>query len=147
MIKTWWQTMMEFPHQESENEGIYLLGWFFNQKHSEKKIARLLHEASTLTTSASKTYKSSHQEVLSRIGVLKIQTRTVAVDPKHLKVKFAEYDFPNRSYVINRTSYCPMLITYKKSNKNWQSNKRKSIKIKILGHLMTLYTVLFQSIL
>ena len=30
-------------------------------------------------------------------------TSTAAVDPRHLKVEVADYDFPNCSYVINRT--------------------------------------------
>ena len=42
---------------------------------------------------------------------IKHQTSTAAVDPQHLKVKVAKYDLPNCPYIINRTSYCLMLIT------------------------------------
>ena len=38
------------------------------------------------------------------------QTSTAAVDSQHLKVEVADYDFPNCSYVINRTCQYPMLI-------------------------------------
>ena len=53
--------------------------WFFKQKYSKKKIARLRNEDSMYfelfwKASAPKTYKSSHQEVFHKIGVLKIQT-------------------------------------------------------------------------
>ena len=47
----------------------------------------------------------------SRIQTKKIdETSTAAVDPRHLKVEVAEYDFPNCSYVINRICQYPMLI-------------------------------------
>ena len=39
-----------------------------------------------------------------------VKTTTAAVDPWHLKVEVANYDFPNCSYVINRTCQYPMLI-------------------------------------
>ena len=38
------------------------------------------------------------------------KTSTVAVDPQHLKVEVGDYDFPDSSYVINRTCQYPMLI-------------------------------------
>ena len=47
----------------------------------------------------------------SRIQTKKIdETSTAAVDPRHLKVEVAEYDFPTCSYIINRTCQYPMLI-------------------------------------
>ena len=40
----------------------------------------------------------------------KQKTSTAAVDPWHLKVEVADQDFPNCSYVINRTCQDRMLI-------------------------------------
>ena len=37
-------------------------------------------------------------------------TRTAAVDSRHLKVEVADQNFPNCSYVINRTCQYPMFI-------------------------------------
>ena len=34
-----------------------------------------------------------------------LPTSTAAVDPQHLKVKVADLDFPNCSYVINKTCH------------------------------------------
>ena len=61
-----------------ENEVCVFFRWFVKWKYSKKKIARLVNEESIhfqvfWKTSASKTYKSSHQEVFPKIGVLKIQ--------------------------------------------------------------------------
>ena len=73
------ENMMKSNHG-SENEGTCFLGDSLNQNISRKHIARLLNEESSShfevfwKTSASKTYKSSHQEVFSKIGVLKILT-------------------------------------------------------------------------
>ena len=38
------------------------------------------------------------------------QVKQAQLDPQHLKVEFAGYDFPNCSYAINRTCQYPMLI-------------------------------------
>ena len=51
------------------------------------------------------------------------------VDPMHVKVEIAELDFPNCSYVINRTCQYLMLIMQIKSIKNWENIKHKSMKI------------------
>ena len=69
-----------FFHHGSENEGTCFLGDSLNKNISTKKILRLLNEESSSQfevfwkTSASKSYKSSHQEVFSKIGVMKILT-------------------------------------------------------------------------
>ena len=39
-----------------------------------------------------------------------IKLNTAAVDPRHLKVEVTDQDFPNCSYVINRTCQYLMLI-------------------------------------
>ena len=39
-----------------------------------------------------------------------IKLNTAAVDPRHLKVEVTDQDFPNCSYVINRTCKYLMLI-------------------------------------
>ena len=38
------------------------------------------------------------------IIIIIIATRTALVDPRNLKVKVAEYDFPNCSFVVNQFS-------------------------------------------
>ena len=66
-------------HHVSEKEGSCFFGDSLNKNILRKKIARLLDEVSSghfdvfCEASASKTYKSSHQEVFSKIDVLKIQ--------------------------------------------------------------------------
>ena len=84
-VKSNHENMMEsndgmFFYHGSKNEGTSFLGDSLNKNISRKKIMRLFNEQSSShfevfwKTSASKTYKSSHQEVFSKIGVLKILT-------------------------------------------------------------------------
>ena len=47
--------------------------------------------------------------VLRRIFIV-FKTSAAAVDPPHLKVEVADSDFPNCSYVRNRTCQYPTLI-------------------------------------
>ena len=76
------ENMMKSNDGVSFHHGIRscFFGWFFKWKYFEKKIALVINEESNShfevlwKTSAFKTNKSSHQEVLSRIGVLKILT-------------------------------------------------------------------------
>ena len=46
------------------------------------------------------------------------KTSTAAMDRQYLKVEVADQDFPNCSYVINRTCHYLMLIMQIKSIKN-----------------------------
>ena len=55
-------------------------------------------------------YSARYTEgVLRRIFIV-FKTSTAAVDPRHLKVEVADSDFPNCSYVRNRTCQNLMLI-------------------------------------
>ena len=50
------------------------------------------------------------------------------MDPQHLKVEVADKDFPDYSYVINRTCQYPKLIMKIKSIKNQENIKHKTMK-------------------
>ena len=60
---------------------------------------------------------------------ISFKTSAAAGDLQHLKVEVADQDFPNCSYVINRTCQHPMLIMKIKSIKNRENIKHKYLKI------------------